>query len=119
MSVPLAVLEANKQAGNLVRSRPANEGFWGVVLLAIAMLAVIETSGNKPGPGFYLALLLYVAIGGIYPPIGLAVGGVILLKLLLVHGQNVGQTLTNVTSGTNKLYVVPSVAGSPAQGGVA
>lgn len=82
-------------------NKPANEGFWGVVLLGIAMIAILETSGNKPGPGTYIAVLLYIALGGLYPPIGIAVGGVILLKLLLTHGQNIGNTLTTITSSGN------------------
>lgn len=125
----VAAVEVARAAHNQRKSRRSNiqtvqsgithvnehQGFWGVVLLAIVILTLLEVSGKKPGWGTYAALLAYAVIGGIYPPLGIGVGTIIVLRILYTNPNIWGQSLTNATKGMPS--TIQSKPGSPATGG--
>ncbi len=60
--------------------------FWAVIVIALALIALVGASGHWSG-GFWIALLVLVIIGALWPPAALVFGGLALFYLALTHGR--------------------------------
>ena len=61
---------------------------WTVAALAAVMAFFAWFTGHW-SPTFWLALVVYLVVGFLFPPVGVVVGALVVLRLLLVHGQAV------------------------------
>lgn len=77
--------------------------FWAVVVIALALIALTGATGHW-STGFWVALLVLLLLGALFPPAGLLIGGAALLYLGLTHGQ---QFSDNVSA-----LIKPSKGGS-------
>lgn len=71
---------------------------WSVVAIAILLLIVTIMAGVFK-PVTLAALLVFVILGMIFPPVAIWVGAIMLLYLLMVHGVNVASNVTSKVNG--------------------
>lgn len=66
--------------------------FWAVLVIAALLTALVGATGHW-SQGFFVAVLVLVLVGALWPPAALLVGGAALLYLTLTHGR---QFIANV-----------------------
>lgn len=68
--------------------------FWAVLVIGLAMIVLVGATGHW-SVGFWIALLVLVIGGAIFPPAALLFGGSALFYLVLTHGP---AFIANVTA---------------------
>lgn len=60
---------------------------WLGVTLAVVIGAVLLIVGKWGGTPTLVSLVLLAFVGAVFPPLALVVGGMVLLLLVMLHGQ--------------------------------
>ena len=71
---------------------------WGGLGLAIVIAAFLWALGQV-SPAALVGLLVLALVGFVFPPVALAIGGIVLLVLLMVHGQPIFAALQRMMGG--------------------
>ncbi len=67
---------------------------WSVIAIGIALVVVTALAGVMKSSTLG-AILVYVVVGMIFPPIGIWLGLAMLLYIILAHGLTVSKTITS------------------------
>ena len=71
---------------------------WGGLGLALIIAACLWALG-KVSPAALVGLLVLSMLGFVFPPVALAIGGIVLLVLLKVHRQPIFAALQRLMGG--------------------
>ena len=71
---------------------------WGGLGLALIIAACLWALGQV-SPAALVGLLVLAMLGFVFPPAALAIGGIVLLVLLMVHGQPIFAALQRLMGG--------------------
>ena len=71
---------------------------WGVIAIGIALLVVTALAGVLK-PTTLGAILIFVVVGMIFPPIAIWLGFAMLLYLVMAHGLTVSQKISSKVQG--------------------
>jgi len=98
-SAPVRVQQPSLTVG-APQVQVGGNGFWAVVVIAAVIWFISVTAGYFSA-GTLLALFMLVLVGAIFPPLALGVGGVVVLYLLLTHGQNLASTISGLARASS------------------
>lgn len=65
---------------------------WTVYALAVVIAFFGFVAGHWSA-SLWLALAVFLVVGSIFPPVGIIVGAIVVLRLVLVHGPTVIQNV--------------------------
>ena len=73
--------------------------FWVVVAFALVIGAISIVLGHWSS-GLFVALMAFLVMGALFPPVAIGIGVVVMLDLLLVHHQELSTQLQSSLGGS-------------------